>query len=261
MPSKNFIVLCALIIFLNGCSKLQEDLPTQPQAPAVQTHQSGWLDTLSTNFHGNYIRQHQWDLASCQKCHGDDYSGGIAESSCNTCHKNTPEGCTTCHGGVNNNTGAPPKDLQGNKATTFKGVGAHTIHLTGGALSNGFACTECHEQVEKFDDADHIGSELLPAEIDWGELADEDDANPSWDGVQTCQNVYCHGEFELGNQDNNPSWIKVDGTQATCGLCHGLPPAAPHSAVTQCYLCHPNVVNASFEIIGKDKHINGKTDY
>ena len=249
-----------ILFFISDCSKLQKDLPIQPPASAVQAHQSDWLDSQATNFHGNYIRQHQWDLTSCQQCHGDDYAGGISESSCNTCHTKTPEGCTTCHGGVDNTTGAPPKDLQGNKATTFKGVGAHTIHLAGGALSNGFGCKECHKKVENFNDANHIGSELLPAEIEWGELAKEDDAAPAWDGVQTCQNVYCHGEFKFGNKDNNPSWIKVDGTQASCGSCHGLPPAAPHPAVAQCYFCHASVVNASLEIIDKDKHINGKKD-
>lgn len=249
-----------MALVIAHCSKLQQDLPTQPQAPPLQAHPSGWLDSQATNFHGNYIRQHQWDLTSCQTCHGKDYAGGTSKSSCNTCHRQTPEGCTTCHGGVDNNTGAPPKDLQGNKATTFKGVGAHTIHLTGGAFSNGFACTECHKKVEQFSDPSHISSELLPAEIVWGDLATEDDATPSWDGVQTCQNVYCHGEFKFGNKDNNPSWIKVDGTQATCGSCHGLPPANPHPAIAQCYFCHASVVNASLEIIDKDKHINGKND-
>ncbi|MDZ7336827.1 MAG: hypothetical protein ONB32_16880, partial [candidate division KSB1 bacterium] len=176
-------------LFIIHCSQLQKDLPTQPKTPTGQAHPSGWLDIQDTNFHGNYICQHGWNLSSCQTCHGIDYAGGVSKSSCNICHTDTPEGCTTCHGGVDNNTGAPPKDLQGNKSTTAKGVGAHTIHLTGGALSNGFACTECHKKVEHFNDSHHISAELLPAEIVWGELAKEDDAEPSWDGVQSCQNV------------------------------------------------------------------------
>jgi predicted CxxxxCH...CXXCH cytochrome family protein len=264
--NKNIQLFCAIItgaamaLVMAQCSQLQKDLPTQPKYPTVPAHPAEWLNPEAAEFHGNYIRQHEWDLTACQTCHGKDYAGGTSKSSCNTCHTQTPEGCTTCHGGADNQTGAPPKDLQGNKATTFKGVGAHTVHLTGGAVSNGFACTECHKKVENFSDPTHIGSELLPAEIVWGELATEDDAAPSWDGVQTCQSVYCHGEFKFGNKNNDPSWIKVDGSQAACGSCHGLPPGSPHPAESRCVSCHSKVVNASLEIIDKDKHINGKKD-
>lgn len=168
--------------------------------------------------------------------------------------------CASCHGGVDNTTGAPPADLSGNSVTSAKGVGAHTVHLTGGDLSNGMDCSECHLVPAATDEAGHIGAELLPAEITWGTLASMDDAEPSWDGATTCQNVYCHGEFAFGNQTNAPEWTKVDGSQAACGTCHGLPPASPHPDNSNCSLCHSSVVDASNTIIDKEKHINGQRD-
>ncbi len=50
----------------------------------------------------------------------------------------------------------------------------------------------------------------------------------------------------------------MDGTQAKCGTCHGLPPTGHIAApITSCYLCHQGVVDEMGNIIDKDKHING----
>ncbi len=198
---------------------------------------------------------------------GGSYANGVCSNV--ICHGsgNTPSwtteadfACFSCHGGSDNSTGAPPLDLKGNSATTAKGVGAHTIHITGDTLSDGVECTECHIKPDQTNSSGHIGLELLPAEIAWGELAKHEGAVPEWDGIQTCQNVYCHGEFDKGNQDNNPQWINFEGTQP-CGSCHGLPPASPHPQVSQCSTCHPAVVDASNNIINKAKHINGQVDF
>ncbi|MDZ7261223.1 MAG: CxxxxCH/CxxCH domain-containing protein, partial [candidate division KSB1 bacterium] len=204
---------------------------------------------LITAVGGNYANE----VCSNVICHGSRNSPAWTEAG--------DFNCTSCHGGLDNNTGAPPFDLSRNSLTTARGVGAHTVHVMGGTLSDGMDCTECHAKPEKIDDPGHIGPDLLPAEITWGKLAQQDGATPSWDGVQTCQNVYCHGEFRSGNKENNPSWIVVDGSQAVCGSCHGLPPGSPHPAVSQCSRCHTKVVDASNNIIGKDKHINGRTDF
>lgn len=169
--------------------------------------------------------------------------------------------CQSCHGGLDNITGAPPYDLNGNSVTTVKGVGAHSVHVSGSALSDGMDCTECHVKPHEVDDAGHIDANLLPAEITWGNLAKHEEANPQWDGVQTCSNVYCHGKFENGNQSNSPSWIIVDGTQAACGTCHSMPPGGDHPTLTQCNLCHASVVDQNNTIISKDKHVNGEVNY
>jgi predicted CxxxxCH...CXXCH cytochrome family protein len=199
---------------------------------------------------------------------GGSYSNGVCSNV--ICHGvgNTPpwtgDGdftCVSCHGGLFNSTGAPPFDLKGDSTRTVKGVGAHTIHIMGSKLSDGVECTECHIRPNEIDSPGHIGVELLPAEISWGNLARMDGAAPSWDGAQTCQNVYCHGEFKYGNKNNDPIWTNFDGTQP-CGSCHGVPPAlSPHPQNTQCSLCHSLVVDASNNIIDKARHINGQADF
>ncbi len=224
-------------------------------------HPTGWLDQNSTDFHGAFIGSNQWDLTSCQQCHGVDYSGGITNSSCLTCHPNTPEDCVVCHGGLDNQTGAPPEDLAGNTNTDATGVGAHTEHLIDGTLSQASECSICHVVPETLYDSGHVDSDS-PAEINFTGLALMDGANPQWGG-QTCTNTYCHGDFERGNSSNAPIWAKVDDTQAACGTCHGLPPAVNHpqgDAASQCNLCHGAVVDENRNIIDKSLHLNGETN-
>ena len=220
-------------------------------------HPSGWLDTDSPNFHGADIRNTGWNLNACQVCHGEDYGGGISGSSCNTCHAGTPEACNTCHGGDQNF--APPEDTRGYVETTSIGVGAHQSHLTEGSLRPEIACTECHVVPHSLDDEGHIDSDL-PAEIKFGTLSTDNGAlSPNWNGKNKCSNVYCHGEFTLGNRENDPEWTKVNMGQATCGSCHGLPPGSPHPQSNACYFCHDSV-DQDGNLIDKEKHINGITD-
>jgi predicted CxxxxCH...CXXCH cytochrome family protein len=181
---------------------------------------------------------------ACYNCHP---SGNRAQGSA---------GCNSCHGGVND---APPNDTLGNSATTFRGVGAHQLHLTGGRISNGFACAECHVVPDTVDASGHIDS-ALPAEVGFGDLAMTGNVVPSWDqAALTCANTYCHGNFP-GGTTTTPVWTRVDGTQTACNSCHGMPPAFPHPQDANCATCHPTVVDAGNNIINKALHVNGKID-
>jgi len=234
----------------------------------VNAHPAGWQNPGDTeNFHGVYIRRNTWDFSSCKDCHGSNYEGGIAQSPCLTCHENTPENCNTCHGRSFRSSGAPPADVAGNVATTERGVGAHQTHLTGGALSEPLACSDCHRVPAAYDAPGHIDSSPH-AELTWGALATTGGVSPEFTQDLTCRAVYCHGAFAAGEQNNAPAWTVVDGTQAACGTCHQLPPAGPtrniglvHASTwTQCSLCHAAVVDANNTIIDKSKHINGQVD-
>jgi predicted CxxxxCH...CXXCH cytochrome family protein len=46
----------------------------------------------------------------------------------------------------------------------------------------------------------------------------------------------------------------VDGTQAACGTCHGVPPPAPHLQRTDCGSCHPGATSTSVDV---PTHVNG----
>ena len=41
-------------------------------------------------------------------------------------------GCVSCHGGKDNQSGAPPFDVANNSTTSKPSVGAHTTHITQG---------------------------------------------------------------------------------------------------------------------------------
>ena len=218
-------------------------------------HPDGFANPSSENFHTVAIRDAGWDLASCRSCHGADYAGGTVEETCLTCHPKTPEDCSTCHGGIANP--APPEDLAGNVATTFRGVGAHQAHLTESVTSRALTCVECHVMPEALDDTGHIGSGL-PAEVTFGALARGEEGTPTWDGT-TCATVYCHGAFEEESR-TSIKWTEVGTGQAACGTCHGTPPGDDHPDNKNCSWCHPRVADDDLNILDKSLHMNGEVD-
>ena len=55
-----------------------------------------------------------------------------------------------------------------------------------------------------------------------------------------------------------PEWTRVDGSQATCGSCHGLPPPAPHPYYAEaCSDCHENVAADNVSFLRPDLHVDG----
>ncbi|MFQ6113891.1 MAG: cytochrome c3 family protein [bacterium] len=242
---------------------------------ATIPHPSGWVNPGSENFHGKAIRQANWQMSGCLGCHGQDYRGASTGVSCITCHPATPEDCIVCHGGVDNLTGAPPEDLDGNRDTEFRGVGAHTAHLSEGQLTLGFECETCHVVPDSLYAPGHVDSDL-PAEVNFSNLALVDNASPLWQGVsESCQDAYCHGNWSLLKSESNFSFIYTadsiegnaasptwtDPTTVSCGTCHDLPPKG-HTQVqlNQCVGCHGSVVDDNGVIINKEKHVNGNVN-
>jgi predicted CxxxxCH...CXXCH cytochrome family protein len=86
-----------------------------------------------------------------------------------------------------------------------------------------------------------------------------------WDRPSaTCSSTYCHGAQVLGGDHKNPVWTTADGSQMTCGSCHGAPPPGPHptvsSSLSGCAVCHPDTVTATGTIVQGGKHIDGVKD-
>ena len=133
--------------------------------------------------------------------------------------------CGECHG--EDMAPAPPRALGGATETTVLGVGAHQRHLEGGEVRAGIACESCHRVPIAVDDPGHL--DLLPADLSFDGLAVADHARPEWDRAQaTCADTYCHGGTLTGGTATAPVWTRVDGSQTTCGSCHGAPPPLPH---------------------------------
>src|SRR5690349_5483975 len=84
-------------------------------------HPAGILDPSSPDFHATMLRARNYDFALCQRCHGEDFAGGISQKACTSCHPQGPTGCATCH-----------RD----GPTT----GAHAAHRAGAALDRPLTC-------------------------------------------------------------------------------------------------------------------------
>ena len=252
--------------------------------PTINVHVDGILDPSSNNFHGAFLKGIMWDMRNCRSCHQDDYSGGIASPSCLQCHTfpNGPEACNTCHGNFNDiDRIAPPRDLNKDTLTTIPGVGAHMIHLYDNDLGSEIPCVTCHIVPQDVYDPDHVDTDP-PAEIVFSNVAIVNEGiNAIYNyGQVSCSDTYCHGNF-IFTKDSAPDslqfayqgdeiagfnvsviWNQVDGTQAECGSCHGLPPTGhiPVSA-NSCgrgAICHPEVVDFNGNIKDPSKHINGE---
>jgi len=198
-------------------------------------------------------------LEQCTICHADtvDATGNIKDPSkhVNGVIDVKPMGCIGCHG--DDTTPAPPKDTSGNTVVSAIGVGAHRVHLAGGANSRPLACGECHVVPTAAEDPGHADTPL-PAELTITGVAASDGRNPVWDHEsKRCSDTWCHGPSASAP---SPEWTSEAGNLA-CTACHGQPPAWPHPQMTQCSRCHGAVVDTdNVTIKAKDKHVNGTVD-
>jgi hypothetical protein len=254
---------------------------------ATGGHPAGWSDKASAGFHAFSANQ---DLAGCGSCHGAalDGVGGSATTACASCHgaawRTT---CVMCHGGVDNQTGAPPTATWGHEAEA-KRVGGHTKHL-GATMTAAVACAECHPVPTDALTAGHVDGGAV--KVTFGALARTGGAAPSYDAAAgRCASTYCHGNYSgtyaysvwdwgcdcLGEVRTSyagnraaPAWS--DGPM-TCASCHGNPPAQTgywHSgshgstaAQNACQTCHPDAstVAGANVITNPARHVDGVVD-
>ncbi|MEI8259121.1 MAG: CxxxxCH/CxxCH domain-containing protein, partial [Deltaproteobacteria bacterium] len=196
---------------------------------------------------------------TCNPCHGTIEIDGTALNAAG--HINgvveVSTSCDSCHG--SSGQAAPPRDTAGHTAVTARGVGAHQNHLAASTWHAQISCTQCHAVPATLTAAGHIDTPL-PAELTWGPIAMADGAMPSFNGT-TCTGSYCHGTtLQPGGTDMTPAWTIVDGSQAYCGSCHGLPPGGTHPSGRQCQICHSATMRTAFAFANPALHINGIVD-
>lgn len=263
--------------------------------PQWNTQQRSCSDTychhsgISGAVAGTTTWQKPQDPLSCQSCHGNpptklrDGKDHPNDTRCYQCHQHVdqnnkiikpelhingrvefsyPTQCNACHG--DDKSPAPPKDLSGNTATTARGVGAHQAHLQNNGRNVVVACEACHQVPASTEASGHLDASL-PAEVLFQSLAVFGGLQPKWErNSNTCSQVYCHGATLDGGTHTSPVWTQVDGSQATCGSCHGNPPrkvrsGASHTASKDCYLCHSSMAKDG-TIKQPALHINGRVD-
>jgi predicted CxxxxCH...CXXCH cytochrome family protein len=280
---QNMFVAVSIGIFMISCSDLRTNLPVETAIPPA--HGAGFTDPSSPNFHGTYIMNNNWNIQQCQQCHAADFSGGVTGVSCNSCHKYSggPAACNTCHGNFNDSTMyAPPRTLNGDTATTYIGVGAHTSHLYSNSLSI-VPCASCHIVPQSVYSTGHINPPALIVlqGLASANIASNATFNPS---NGSCSNTYCHGNFAFTKSSALPrnyyafsdsdtvmvgnnktvQWTQIGDSLAACGSCHDLPPKGhigyKQMSIYQCVSCHSQVIDEQGNIIDKSRHINGVVD-
>jgi predicted CxxxxCH...CXXCH cytochrome family protein len=158
-------------------------------------------------------------------------------------------GCGACHGTAANP--APPPDLSGSGDRSRAGVGAHAPHLAASTWHNEVKCVHCHV-VPAADDSAH-GKVVRPAQVTLQGLAA---AGVTASYATGACSVYCHGAaLKLSAPRLSPAWTSASGT--TCSTCHGLPPAPPHPAASDCGRCHLDVADAAGKIVSASRHLDG----
>jgi predicted CxxxxCH...CXXCH cytochrome family protein len=167
--------------------------------------------------------------------------------------------CSSCHGSADNP--APPRDAEGNASTRAPGVGAHQTHAVGTARSRPVPCAECHRVPKDVLDAGHIDS-ARPAEVVFSGVALAQGAKPVYQNG-SCRSTSCHGAVfpngdPSGGNNTEPTWTRVDGTEAACGACHGIPPPPPHPNPTYpCHSCHGDLADDDVTFTHPELHVDG----
>jgi predicted CxxxxCH...CXXCH cytochrome family protein len=229
---------------------------------APRHHPEGWADPA---VHGSALAA--MGIAVCQECHGDELMGGeMSPVSCtgSGCHDPGWEtNCTHCHGGMDNDTGAPPEGFAGSLSDLA--AGAHTAHVEETDKHAAWDCAMCHNMPTDVFSEGHIDGDAR-AEVNFGTLND----SGAYDGAGGCSDLYCHGNGStLGA---SPSWDT--DPDLGCGDCHAnvsSPVEADVSAMSgrhhlhvidqglPCTGCHADTTDGT-GIIDVDLHVNGTAD-
>lgn len=203
----------------------------------------------------------------CRTCHGADLTGGVGPS-CDGCHTlSAPTSwrsqCTYCHGGGDNQTGAPPRHLDGTTDPARAKFAAHGAHVTQGVAA-ALDCTQCHKKPADVLSAEHAFDATPGA----AEVTMAQGLSPAgtYDGKGGCTNLYCHGSGRTNGTAR-------DGSAAlTCAGCH--PALNSNEAAwgtmsgehrlhlelngVTCGDCHQTVTQNGTTVVQPALHVDGK---
>jgi hypothetical protein len=203
---------------------------------------------------------------TCTDCHGADLTGGTdAEPSCDSCHPaDWRTDCTFCHGGTDNTTGAPPRDIRGETDAAATSFPEHTAHVTTN-IHEAFDCVQCHTRPTDVLSVGHVfvgDTTKGVAEVSFS--AGLSSAG-TYAGAASCSNLYCHGN----GQGNNGTAESGEDFSA-CSDCHGSATrrsgdlSGRHEDHLEeglsCEDCHADTVSDADTIADPALHVNGTAD-
>lgn len=232
---------------------------------------SGSADSGAGYHPGNWLVDHRaaalLGQSDCRACHGADLTGGFSGSSCDLCHQSDwRTNCTYCHGGGDNQTGAPPIDLHGQTATGNSSVGAHSEHVAMAARNHpDYGCAQCHVQPTDVLSPGHLFDDT-PGQAELVFSGGLSASGAYSFAAATCSALYCHG---TGRSDGTAP--PHSGTIDTCTACHAGTASTSEQLATMsgrhalhlglgvtCAICHNAVVDSSDAIIAPDLHVDGE---
>ena len=233
-------------------------------------------------------------MDACLGCHAAKAPARVSAVTCASCHDALSGGgdwttsCIGCHG--SDTTSSPPEDAHGNTATTAIGVGAHRSHVDGASgIARKSDCNICHEKPAVVFSPGHLDGTTKVTGYTGADPGLQFVKDPGWNRANaTCSTSWCHGaysgtytyftddgsgtqvqvDFAYAGKPATPRWTQVDGTQAACGTCHGVPPSPSgywHSSshggsLTACDICHPGVRGDAAGFTDPSRHVNGVVD-
>lgn len=256
------VLACALgLAVLIAC----DDTIRLPQSGGGDSGPSGYHPSGFANpaVHGLEAKLHE---QTCTTCHGADLSGSGSIPSCDSCHS---EGwrteCTFCHGGTDNQTGAPPQDIDDNEDNNTLAFRAHTRHVETNTHT-AFDCTTCHVKPNNVLSEGHLFDDTpAEAEVD---LSAGLSSSGVYAGAGSCNNLYCHGNGRGNNGEVNHKDAPLD-----CGSCHASVSGAAawggmsgeHEDYLQeglrCADCHGPTTADNRSILDPALHVNGQVDF
>ena len=175
--------------------------------------------------------------------------------------------CSYCHGGTDNNGGAPPADIDGATDSNLQTVGAHTEHVAG-STHLAYDCTACHRDVTTLLTPGHMFDNtpgISEVDLSLGLSPNGSYATPG------CNNLYCHG-----NGQSNSSIADFTSIITACDTCHPFMQSSENDWDTMsgrhtkhmksnidCYECHGTVLDSNNQVQNADLHVNGtiENDY
>ena len=215
----------------------------------IDSHGEGWSQA---DQHGLAAKLQQ---SECGNCHGEDLTGGSSGVDCDVCHPSDwRTDCTWCHGGQDDNTGAPPLDMDDSSSgISFPEHGDHLARNDHPAWD----CDQCHVDATDVLTPGHIFvDDDTPgvAEVSFGGLS----PSGSYAGGGSCSNLYCHGNGRAeGSADS--------GEHFGCKDCHadrslGGEHGEHLEEGVNCDDCHGDTVSDNNTISDPDQHVDGEVD-
>jgi predicted CxxxxCH...CXXCH cytochrome family protein len=207
-------------------------------------HPAGFADPSSSAFHGLALRSDQYRPmldGTCARCHEAPLEKGGAVA-CASCHRESLQSCTGCHGGQND----PSPRNDACRSGAFAELGAlHRAHQSDGTGQYpAIDCTTCHQVPEAIGSPGHLDS-TGRAEVHFSGRHLEGAVYDA--ATQSCTASSCHG-------DQRMTWTETSTSIAECARCHGAPP--PSHASDRCTLCH----GGAFDRAGRmrpELHLDG----